>query len=126
MHARLTRIHNEFGKGVLARTILLIVGLIGMSVLGLVVLASPWPAIISVMGLLIGWLLRRQIVAVFEWTSWALPTALFVYGILLFIGDRLGLSREGQLLIITLTTVAVFDIQFWSLSDPSIVKVDDD
>ena len=35
----------------------------------------------------------------------------------------LGMSRETQLMIITLTTVAVFNIQFWWLSDPRVINV---
>lgn len=123
---RFSRIHREFGFRVSARIALLIVGLVGMPLLGVFGLGSWWPALIVVAGVVVGALLRRQIVEIFEWTSWALPTALFVYGLLLFVGERLGLSREMQLVVITLTTVVVFDLQFWSLSDPSIVKVEDD
>ena len=126
MIKRFDRIRREFGSGVFARTILLLVGLLGMSLIGFLFFGSPWPTVVAIGGLALGWLLRRQIVNTFEWTFWALPAALFIYSVLLFIGERLGLSREVQLFIITLTTVTVFDLQFWSLSDPSIVKVDDD
>jgi hypothetical protein len=126
MIARFHRIRDEFGRGVLARTILLVVGMLGMSVMGVLLLHSWWPTLIVIIGLAAGFLLRRQIVATFEWTSWALPAALFIYGVLLFVGERMGLSRAAQLIIITLTTVVVFDLQFWSLSDPSIVKAEDD
>lgn len=123
---RFSRIHREFGFGASARTVLLLVGLVGMSVFGILAFESWWPALISVVGLIVGFLLRRQIVDAFEWTFWALPTALFIYGVLLFVGERLGLSREAQLMLITLNTVVIFGLQFWSLSDPSIVKIEDD
>lgn len=119
-------IHRKFGFGASARVVLLIVGLVAMSVFGVLGFESWWPALIAVLGLVLGFVMRRQIVAAFEWTTWALPTALFVYGALLFVGEQLGLSREWQLTLIALTTVVVFDLQFWSLSDPSIVKVEDD
>jgi hypothetical protein len=123
---RFTRIHQKFGFGASARMALLIVGLIGMSLLGVFGLDSWWPAVISVIGLVLGFLLKRRIVDIFEWTSWGMTRGLFVFGVLLFIGERLGLSRPAQLIIITLATVVTFDLQFWSLSDPSVVKVDDE
>ena len=77
-------------------------------------------------GLPLGWLLRRQIVDHFELLSWALPAAVITYGIVLFVGERiLGMPRELQLAVITTVTVVLFGIQFWSLSDPSIVRNED-
>ena len=106
--------------------VLLIVGLVGMSIMGVLGFANWWPAVIAVAGLVIGFLLRRQIVEIFEWTAWAMPTAFFVYGALLFLGEQVGISRELQLIIITLTTITAFDLQFWALADPSIVKTKSD
>lgn len=126
MISRFTKIHRKFGLGASVRMALLVVGLVGTSILGFTLLETWWPTAIAVGGVILGFLLRRQIVDIFEWTAWALPTALFVYGILVFIGERLGLSREAQLILITLTTVITFDLQFWSLSDPSIIKLEDD
>lgn len=121
MIARLKRIHHEFGIKISARIIVLLIGLVGMPIFGLIVLASPWSALIVITGLALGWLLRRTIADSFEAIAWVLPTALFIYGIVLFIGERLGLSQQGQFLIITAVTVVVFDLQFWCFSDPSIV-----
>jgi low affinity Fe/Cu permease len=92
-----------------------------MPIIGLIALSSPWSAWVVAVGLAIGWVLRRKIVDWFEIISWALPAALSIYGIVLTIGGILGLSHEGQLLIITATTVIVFELQFWCFSDPSIV-----
>lgn len=122
---RFTRIHTEFGWGASARLVLMIVGLIGMSLLGVFAFGSWWPTIIAIIGIVLGFVLKRQIVDAFEWTTWALPIASVIYGVLLFVGERMGLSREVQLMLITLTTVVVLDLQFWSLSDPSIVKVEE-
>jgi hypothetical protein len=126
MIARFTRIHREFGFGASARTVLMLVGLVAMSIFGVFGLQNWWPLLIAIVGLALGFALKRQIVAAFEWTAWALPAALFIYSLLLFVGERLGISREVQLVLITLTTVITFGLQFWSLSDPSIVKVRDD
>ena len=123
MIARFTRIHREFGFGASARTVLMLVGLVAMAIFGVFGFRNWWPLLIAIVGLVLGFVLRRQIVAAFEWTAWALPAALFIYSVLLFVGERLGISREVQLVLITLTTVITFGLQFWSLSDPSIVKV---
>ncbi|MGQ0542847.1 MAG: hypothetical protein ACT4O9_13495 [Blastocatellia bacterium] len=125
MFNRFRRIRIEFGKIMFARTILLLAIIVGISVFGLVGFTSPWPTFVAIVGLAVGVLFRRAIVDSFEILSWTLPAGLFVYGVVLFIGDRLlGMSGELQLLIITVTTVAVFDIQFWALSDPSIVNTE--
>lgn len=122
---RFRRIKDEFGTTMLARTLLLVVGLIGMSAFGFFLFKSPWMLIVSVSGLGIGWLLRKTIVDQFEVLSWVMPIGLMVYGVVLFIGDKvLGSSGEMQLLIVTITTVVVFDIQFWSYSDPSIINTE--
>jgi len=103
MIGRLKRIHREFGIIFSARILLLLVVLLGMSVLGAVMFRSPWPAVVTVVGLALGWILRRTIVGWFDTLTWAFPAALFVYSVVLFIGEQLGLSRESQLLITTLT-----------------------
>jgi hypothetical protein len=105
------------------RTLLLFFGSIAMVVFGYFGFDQVWPAAIVAIGLPLGWLLRRQIVDHFELLSWALPAAVITYGIVMFVGERiLGMPRELQLAVITTVTVVLFGIQFWSLSDPSIVK----
>ena len=127
MISRFARIKDEFGTKVLLRILLLLLGLIGMSLLGWFALGNPWPAVISIAGLLIGWLLRRVILDHGESLTWGVPIGLTVFGIVAFAGERIfGISRETQLLIITLTTVVIFNIQFWWLSDPLVVKVNND
>ncbi len=125
MIERFRRIKSEFGGLQFGRTVLLLVGVVAMAAMGIFAFGSPWAAVVAVLGLIAGWLLRSQIVDHFEILSWAMPAALFIYGIVLFVGERvLGLSGELQVLIISITTVMVFDIQFWSLSDPSIVNIE--
>ena len=126
MITRFSEIHRKFGFGATARIVLMIIGLIGMSLLGVLVFETWWPLATAVVGLVAGFFLRRKIVDIFEWTAWVLPAAGVVYGVLLFAGERIGISRAGQVIFITLATVIVFGLQFWSLSDPSIVRVEDD
>ena len=124
MISRFARIKNEFGMKMLLRIVLLLVVLVGMSLIGWFALGTLWPAGIAISGLLIGWLLRRTIVDYGESLTWAVPVALTVYGIVLFVGERLlGISRDLQLIIVTLTTVAVFNIQFWWLSDHAVIRI---
>ena len=121
---RFARIKNEFGTKMLLRISLLLIGLVGMSLLGWFALGNLWPVLVSILGLLTGWLLRGAIVEHGQTITRALPVGLTVFGILLFISERtLGISREAQLLAITLVIVAVFNIQFWWLSDPLVINV---
>lgn len=122
MFGRFRRIRAEFGATAAARTAVLLVGLLGMAVFGWVSFSSPWPAVVAVVGLLLGFVLRGPIGSGVEYYSGVVPAGLFVYGLVLFGGERVGLSPEARLLIITATTAVVFGIQFWSLSDPSVVS----
>ena len=122
-----TRIRNEFGKVAFLRVVLMIIALIALPAIGYFGFSSFLPAAIIIVGSVIGFLLRRQVVDHFEWFRWALPSALFIYGVVLFIGERIiGMSKLTQLVTITAVTVIVFNIQFWALSDPSIIYSEDE
>lgn len=124
---RFSRIRIEFGNKAFAKLVLLLAGLAAMSAMGFIFFSSPWPLIVSVAGLLLAWLCKNVIIDHAEELYWAVPGGLLVYGLVLFVGDRLlGLSREIQLVIITATTVFMFGIQFWPLSDPSFVNPEND
>ncbi|MBX9623209.1 MAG: hypothetical protein K2X82_05290 [Gemmataceae bacterium] len=122
MLGRFRRIRDEFGTPAAARTALLLIGLLGMAIFGWAAFSSPWPAVVAAVGLLLGFVLQSLIVRGVEYYSAVVPVGLVIYGLVLFGGERVGLSREARLLIITATTVIVFGIQFWSLSDPSVVN----
>jgi len=122
MLKRFQRIRAEFGTMVLLRIILLLVGLVGMTILGLFFSSSILAGIIAAVGLVLGFLLRRQIADGAEYYPRAISAGLFVYPIILFLGDRLGIENNIKLAIITLTTVIIFDLQFWSLSDSSVLN----
>jgi hypothetical protein len=121
---RFCRIHREFGTSAVVRLSVLLIGLLGMALLGLIAFASAWATLVAAIGLALGVLLRQEIARGAKYYSRAIPASLFVYGIVLFLGERLGLDPEARLLIITATTVVVFDLQFWSLSDPSVVNTE--
>ena len=123
MLSRLKRIREEFGLGVLLRTLLLLVGFLGMSIAGIVFFSSYTPIGISLIGLIVGYLLREKISEKVEVLPKVLTTSLFIYGVVLFLGDRLGLEHITKLSIITAATVLVFVLQFWSLSDPRVYRV---
>ena len=122
MIARFRRIQAEFGTRALLKTLLLLAGLIVMAVMGMVMFERPDDAVIAIVGIALGALARRQIANSIGWLPKATSTGLFVYGIVLFLGDKLGMDNSMKLYIITLATVVLFDAQFWSLSDPGIVN----
>lgn len=119
---RFRRIQNEFGTAALLRICVLLVGLIGMALFDFFAFSSIRAGLIAIVGLALGFLLRREVANGIEYYPRVVTVALFVYPIILFLGDQLGLGNSMKLTIITLTTVVIFDLQFWSLSDPSIVN----
>jgi len=110
----------------LARTVIQLIAAVGIAALAFFSFESVVPAAIVLVGLVAGWLLRRTIVHNFDFLQWVLPGSLFVYGIVLFIGERvIGISRATQALVLAAVLVTTFSIQYWSLSDPEIVKIED-
>jgi hypothetical protein len=121
---RFQRIQQEFGTKTLLRIILLLVGLVGMTIFGYFALSSIIAGIITLVGLVLGFLLRKQIADGVEYYSRPITVGLFIYGIILFLGDMLGIENNVKLAIITATTVIIFDLQFWSLSDTTVVNLE--
>lgn len=122
--ARFRKIHGEFGMGALLKTLLLLFGLMAMAVMGGVMFASFEAALIAFVGLALGALLRRQIAKRALLLPGAVRAGLLVYGLALFLGDRFGIDHAMKLVIITVTTVVLFDLQFWALSDPDVENLD--
>lgn len=117
---RFQRIKSEFGGWVFFRIALMLVALVGFAALDVFYLSKFIIALVSVGGLLVGFLLRKQIPEGFDYYSKIISVGLFIYGIVLFLGDRFGIGNYWKLFIIALTTVVIFDLQFWSLSDSSV------
>lgn len=120
--SRFGRIRREFGVGVFVRTVLLLAGLFAMSLFDYLAFESFRAGLITAAGLAFGFLFRRRIPEGIERYPRVVSVGLFVYPILLFVGDLLGLGRGAQLAVITAVTAAIFDLQFWSLSDPSVIN----
>ena len=121
---RFRRIQSEFGVIALIRTSALLIGLLGMAVLDFFAFSSIRAGLIAIVGLVLGFLFRRKIAEGVEHYTRALSAGLFTYSIILLLGDLLGLDRGAKLAIITATTAVLFDLQFWSLSDRSVVNAE--
>jgi hypothetical protein len=119
---RFRRLQKEFGTKALIRTAVLLIGLLGMTLFDYFAFSSVKASLIVIVGLALGFLFRRRIAAGVEYYPRALAVGLFVYSIVLFLGEQLGLEKSTRLAIITVTTVAIFGLQFWSLSDSSVVN----
>jgi hypothetical protein len=121
---RFRRIHSEFGTIVLLRTSLLLIGLLGMALFDYFAFSSIRAGLIATGGLALGFMFRRLIVDRVQYYRRAISIGLFVYPLTLFLGDRVGLNNSAKLALITATTVVIFDLQFWSLSDTSVVNTE--
>lgn len=104
------------------RTLVLLIGLCVLPVFDYLGFSSMRAGLIAIIGLALGWLLRHVIADGVEYYHGVLRVGLIVYSIVLLVGGFLGLSGSAQLVVITATTVIIFDLQFWSLSDPSVVN----
>ncbi|MBC7929112.1 MAG: hypothetical protein H7Z38_00930 [Rubrivivax sp.] len=122
MMDRFRRIKDEFGTGALIRISVLLIGLILMALFDFFAFSGIGAGLIAAIGLALGFFFRRKIVDGADYYPRAISIGLFVYGIVLFLGDRVGLGNSAKLAVITATTVIMFDLQFWSLSDPSVLN----
>jgi hypothetical protein len=123
---RFRRIQNEFGGKALLRTSVLLVGLCGVTLFDYFAFSSIRAGLIAIVGLALGWLFRWKIAQGVEYYRRAFSVGLFVYSVTLLLGDLVGLEHSTKLAVITATTVVIFDLQFWSLSDPSVINADRD
>lgn len=119
---RFSRIRNEFGTAALLRTSALLLGIPLMALFDFFAFSNIRAGLIGAAGLALGFLFRRKIPEGVEYYPRIMTVGLFVYSIVLFLGDLLGLEKGMKLAIITSVTVVLFDLQFWSLSDPSVVN----
>jgi hypothetical protein len=120
--SRFRRIREEFGVGTAIRTALLLAGLCAMPPFDYFAFKSFRAGVIAAAGLLLGFLFRRRIPEGAEHYPSIVSLGLFVYPIILFVSGLLGLGKSAQLAIITAVTAVIFDLQFWSFSDPSVVN----
>jgi hypothetical protein len=120
--SRFGRIRREFGVGVFVRTVLLLAGLFVMTLFDYFAFGSYRAGVIAAAGLALGFVFRRRIPEGVEYYPPVVRAGLFVYPIILFVGERLGLGKSAQLAVITAVTAAIFDLQFWSFSDPSVIN----
>jgi hypothetical protein len=116
----LHRIRSEFGFSAYVRTLVLVFGLPGIAIIGIALFGRFEPLVIIFVGLIAGMLFRRQIANRTESLSALTNVGLFIYGVVLFFGDLLKIDGATKIAIIALTTVIVFNFQFWSLSDPDV------
>ncbi|HEY0079564.1 MAG TPA: hypothetical protein VGB73_13205 [Pyrinomonadaceae bacterium] len=123
---RFRRIQDEFGTKALIRTSLLLVGLVGMGLFDYFAFSSIRAGLIAIVGLALGFLFRRKIAEGIEYYRRAISVGLFIYSITLLLGDLIGFGDGVKLAIITATTVVIFDLQFWSLSDSSVMNAERD
>jgi hypothetical protein len=121
---RFRRIRREFGVVTMIRTALLLAGLCAMTLFDYLAFQSFRAGAIAAAGLALGFILRRRIPGGFEHYPRLVSVGLFLYPIILFAGGLLGLGKSAQLAVITAVTAAIFDLQFWSLSDPSVVNAE--
>jgi hypothetical protein len=120
---RFQRILSEFGVATLLRTALLLAGLFAMTAFDYFAFDSFRAGVIAAAGLAFGFLFRRRIPEKVELYARGASVGLFLYPIILFVGGLLGLDKSARLAFITAVTAVIFDLQFWSLSDPSVVNV---
>ncbi len=124
MIKRFQRIKKEFGFFVFLRILVLVIGLLGMVILDFFAFSSLVVLLIALIGLIVGFFVKNQIPKGFEYYPKIVSGGLFVYGIVLFLGDRFGIENSWKLVIISITTVVIFNLQFWSLSDESVVNIE--
>jgi hypothetical protein len=126
MLKRFRRIYNEFGTRTLIGSCILFIGSIAIALADLFIFSGIGSALTAIIGLSLGALLRVKIIEGFEYLAPLRSGTLFIYPIVIFFGKQFGLSTSALLAIITLVTVTVFNLQFWALSDLSIINTERD
>jgi len=106
----LRRIYRVFGLQAFLKTLLLLIGLIGMAVVGFVCLGRFNAAGAAVSGLAVGAPLSRPITAHNALFSKAVPVGLSTYAVVILRGNRFARDNGVKHRIIAIATVVVFDV----------------
>lgn len=126
MLKKFMRIKEEFGNVILYKTLLLGIGMLVMSIAAVYFYNRVDILILAAAITIISCLIRRQIVAFAELLPAIFNAGLVSYGIALSLGGILDISNGWTLFIITITTAIMFNMQFWILSDTTIVNLEND
>ncbi|MFO0455024.1 MAG: hypothetical protein ACK5Z0_03370 [Planctomycetota bacterium] len=121
MLKRFGYLYSIGGWNCFLRTLLMLLVATGISVVEYKYLGGLYCALMTVVLTAAGWFFRKTIMEIGpQYRRYARRIFTF-YGVLLFIVVRADLGRQVQLAVICLACVAIFNLNFWSISEAAIV-----
>lgn len=121
---RFAKIRREAGTYAFVSQLLMIAAMVYFSLSGLFHYSSPIPLVISILGLLIGFLLRDQFSSIASSLRRVTTITLVVYGIAYVSMLRLGLGNLSLISLITFACMMMFTLNFWTLSHPNVHPIE--
>lgn len=120
MFKRLALIRDAGGTNTYIRTWIVLLGTVILS-------AGEWLFFGSVIGgcaaivlTIAGWCFRASIMEMGAVYGKHSMLILFVYGFILFLTKRLGFGQHAQVVVITIATAFMFNLNFWSISEAAL------
>lgn len=121
---RISLIRQVGGTGPFIRTCLLLVASIVMSAVEVAYFGGVTGGIAAVVLTMAGWYFRTQIMELGAAYAKASSLILLVYGVVLFLAKYSGFGIHGQLVVIIIATVIMFNLNFWSISEAALQETE--
>ncbi len=125
MIRRFQHVHNKLGFGATWRLLLLAGGMIVFSATGVLAFRSYREVVVTVGSLAVGYLLRHRISPYIVRRPKILNYLLVAYMLLLGFCWYSDWSPPTELTIINAATAILFNLQFWTWSDPAVQRFED-
>ena len=125
MIRRFQGVHSKFGFGATWRLLLLAGGMIVFSATGVLAFRSYREVIVNVGSLAVGYLLRDRISSYIVRHPTILNYLLVAYLLLIGYCWYSDWPQSIELAIINAATAIVFNVQFWTWSDPAVQRLED-
>lgn len=109
------------GWNLFLRTLLVLLVAVGLSVVEYKYLGGLSCALMTVGLTVAGWIFRKKIMEIGPQYRRYARRILTIYAVLLFIVARADLGRQVQMAVICLACIAIFNLNFWSISEAAVV-----
>ena len=117
MFHRMALIRSGTGNGPFIRTLIVLLASIGLPIAEWFIFGACYSGPAVLLLTFLGWLSRGAIRRLGDHFQVFMMTVLVIYGGLLLLFKTQGYSNHAQLILITIATAVVFNLNFWYISE---------
>jgi uncharacterized membrane protein len=116
MLTQFSRLLSIGGWNAFFRTLLMLATAVGLAIAELAIFRQAYCAILIIAITALGWSFRKAIMTLDGNYSYYSKRILFVYGLGLFVANRVGVEHDVQIAIIAFACMIMFNLNLWSIT----------